>query len=97
MKGIVKNLLAPVLCFTYLCVNAVSINDLDIKFKYKRLPNNPIDKSYTTYNRVVLLPYVEEYAKKVDADFMCINRPSHIFKSTNKNHNKIMNKQLMIN
>ena len=30
----------------------------------------------------------EEYAKKVDADFICINRPSHIFKSTNKNHNK---------
>jgi lipopolysaccharide biosynthesis glycosyltransferase len=30
----------------------------------------------------------ESYAKKVNADFICLERPSHIFQSTNKNYNK---------
>ena len=30
----------------------------------------------------------EEYAKKVNAEFICLDRPSHIFKLTHKNHSK---------
>ena len=30
----------------------------------------------------------EEYAKKVNAKFICIDRPSHIFQLTNKNYSR---------
>ena len=35
------------------------IDDTDLKFNYKKLPTNPIDKKYTTYSSEVFLAYEE--------------------------------------
>ncbi len=50
-------------------LNAQKIKDEDIKFKYKQLPLNPLDKKYTSYKGEVVLEYVEaDKAKKAEYD-----------------------------